>query len=172
MSGEINRVPEGLLSLLDMKARGQNPRTLSGVLQAGVDLTQLYLWGRRARASGSAVVLPTTFGAIDITGPSVIVPQTQLWIVERVTTYTSNPLIGSGQLRWVNAWRFNPNRRYHVLGDCLPYVASNTDAPSLGYTGPFIAGPGDAPAIIVNENAAFTVDPTMLMEILYVPLDL
>ncbi len=47
MEAPINRYPGGLLGFLDIKAMGENPRTLSTVVQPLVDLTPYYLGSKR-----------------------------------------------------------------------------------------------------------------------------
>lgn len=51
MASLINRVPPGLLSLLDIKASGQNPTILPDTLVPQLDVTDLYLNGFGEQAS-------------------------------------------------------------------------------------------------------------------------
>ncbi len=77
MTGEINRVPRALLSLLDMKARGQNPRSLANELDASIDVLPLYLQDQRRDIS-----VDVTVNAIGVySGAALFVPQNQLWWV-------------------------------------------------------------------------------------------
>jgi len=57
MAGEVNRVPLGLLGLLDMKARGQTPRILDPSVQLGIEAADFYLQANRTtiQAAGSFV---------------------------------------------------------------------------------------------------------------------
>lgn len=59
---QVNRVPPGLLSLLDMKALGQNPVTLSEQLVPTLDLYENYI------ASISRVEDGNTTGTVGATG--------------------------------------------------------------------------------------------------------
>lgn len=88
MAGEINRVPRALLSLLDMKARGQNPRQLEAGLRGSVDLTQLYLEDTRRD-----LVASVTVNAIGYySAANLTVPQTQMWWVHGL--YMVGPAAG------------------------------------------------------------------------------
>jgi len=76
MTGEINRVPQGLLSLLDMKARGQTPRVLAPEVGLSIEAFQLYglQQRRRTRVVSAAISSATTF-------PLITIPQTEVWCV-------------------------------------------------------------------------------------------
>jgi hypothetical protein len=100
MTGEINRVPQGLLSLLDMKARGQNPRLLSSEAALSIEAFQLYGLQLRRR-------LRFNTAAIGVVGPqfpaAAVVPQNEVWLLLAQslvisalgagTTYTIAPIV-------------------------------------------------------------------------------
>lgn len=57
MTGIVNRVPTGLLSILDMKARGQNPRNLSPNVDLSIEGLQLYLLQNRETRIGQTGII-------------------------------------------------------------------------------------------------------------------
>lgn len=75
---DINRVPLGLLSLLDIQSQGSYPADLQATVQAGIDITHLYLAAKRQELVQVGGGVSTTLG-----GQSgfVVVPQGELWLV-------------------------------------------------------------------------------------------
>jgi len=90
MSGEINRVPVGLLSLLDMKARGQSPRMLSGEVSSSLEILQLYLQNDRRLIRQSVTAALGVRQAVVFT-----VPQQQFWLVHGLHTSSGTLAAGS-----------------------------------------------------------------------------
>lgn len=87
MPGKVNRVPQGLLSLLDMKQGGENPHELSQLLIATLEITDLYL--SAIRQTLSANVTPAGTGFITAAlGPS----NGELWYVRQVSCVSSGVL--------------------------------------------------------------------------------
>jgi len=81
--GQINRVPRGLLGLLDAKTGGRTPPETTGVLSPVIDLTPNYLADipfEIAQASSPAAALTpgTNYGI-------VTVPAGELWYVYQVS---------------------------------------------------------------------------------------
>lgn len=168
MSGEINRVPAALLSLLDMKARGNSPRDLSGTLTATIDLFDLYTLDRRVVAVGQAGPITSVGGFFDSSSPqATLVPQNEYWYVHHVTCRALAPLNGAtGALVFRPFWR-TVNQRIHVLGEiAASQVWTNGDRPSANYERPFWMGPGDVLGVAVERFAAFTVAPDIAIETL------
>lgn len=64
MPSLINRVPPGLLSLLGVKALGQNPSILPDTVQPQLELLDMYLAGnaQEAQSTTSAINLPGIWG--------------------------------------------------------------------------------------------------------------
>jgi hypothetical protein len=87
MTGEINRVPAGLLALLDMKARGQNPRMLSAETQLGLDALPLYTLNQRVvRTSGNIALNSAGYlGAFTV-------PNTDAWLLWSIAFRSSAAL--------------------------------------------------------------------------------
>lgn len=71
----VNRVPRGLLGLLDAKTQGQTPGDTVGVLSPVIDLTPNYLADipfSTAQASDIGFVTGTNFGVVEV-------PAGELW---------------------------------------------------------------------------------------------
>jgi len=79
--GTINRVPAGLLGLLDAKTQGQTPQDSSGVLSPTIDLTPNYL-ANIPYTAGLANEVSTTIGLKAI----LEVPAGELWYVYAVSS--------------------------------------------------------------------------------------
>lgn len=81
MPSRINRVPQGLLSFLDLKAQGRAPDTFPDVLTPVVDLTNFYLLEKTlnggATASLAAGTTSQTFGA----SPMIVADEQTLRLV-------------------------------------------------------------------------------------------
>ena len=89
MTGIINRVPVGLLDLLDMKSRGQSPRELAGQVQGGIDLLPLYEIDLQ-RAAASVVVNVNAPGSTH----GIQVPNDEIW---HVLLHSVNASPGAGE---------------------------------------------------------------------------
>lgn len=76
MAGAINRFPQGLLALLDLKTRGENPNQLGNTVQAGVDLLPFYELGQGWRWSSNAALGV----ALNAVAP-VLVPNDEVWLI-------------------------------------------------------------------------------------------
>lgn len=87
MAGNVNRVPQGLLSLLDMKAAGENPRELANLLAGVLDLTDLYLSNLRQTVSANVTPAGTAFISAGL-GPSA----GEIWYVRQATCVSSGVL--------------------------------------------------------------------------------
>jgi len=78
----VNRVPRGLLGLLDAKTQGQTPADTNGVLSPVIDLTPNYLADiplQVAQANNVGNAVGTLYG-------TVTVPNGELWYVYVVAT--------------------------------------------------------------------------------------
>jgi hypothetical protein len=76
----INRFPEGLLALLDLKSRGNTPSDLSDVVQPGLDMLPFYELGQQLQwvnANAAAAVGPAV--------APVTVPDGEVWLVRQAT---------------------------------------------------------------------------------------
>lgn len=78
----INRVPPGLLSLLDTKSGGVNPLQLSEVLSGSLELLPFYTAANSGLVSGNTAATNVT-GAVAPTasGNNFRTPNSELWIL-------------------------------------------------------------------------------------------
>ena len=153
----IQRPPLGLLGLLDSKAGGQNPNSLSDEVRPVVDLNSFYGVQTRfsvnaALAAGAiaigANVFPVTLGS----------PQTgQLWVMRAIGVRCTAAYAAA-------TWRFNAgvfdlrNNSYVALTDTVGGVVG--DQPSVGaLLDGYIWRPGDQ-LCLWAVNAAGAVDVT------------
>lgn len=80
MPSIINRVPTGLLSALDLKARGQNPHLLDDLVSPQIDLWPLYIAGRE-HAEQVVVAAPAAPWSGWVA--ALTVPEGEAWYVLR-----------------------------------------------------------------------------------------
>lgn len=108
MARELNRVPLGLLSILDMKARGDTPRELNPSLVPTIDILKLYLLQNRESIVGATDTItdPGLYLDVSTTGPggtpATQVPNDELWYVHHYTQFViTTDLLPTGiQLVW------------------------------------------------------------------------
>lgn len=81
--GIINRVPRGLLSLLDSQTQGKNPDSFGEVIAPTFDMVNLFAMskGFESIQSTSVPLLVPTSGVAFVT-----VPVSEVWLVRTVTT--------------------------------------------------------------------------------------
>ena len=77
----INRVPQGLLPLLDAKTLGRTPSEFSNTLQATLDLKQMYLDDIPLETVQATAAGANALGAF----ARVTVPDGELWAVQGLT---------------------------------------------------------------------------------------
>ena len=150
MTGEINRVPVGLLSLLDMKARGQAPRALSGEVQAELDILRIYLENDR--------VLERTSASIGAAGVSVLpaltVLQNENWYVHGF--YLQSGALAAGTTVTVapaiqRVDNFSNNTMWLQIGPQITATVGQWIFGGVTFTTPYIARPGDVFAIVASS---------------------
>lgn len=150
----INRVPPGLLSLLDIKSLGLNPVLLSDELGGTIELGGLYIAAIAQEQIGqtAAVAAP---GAVSTTfsGSTFRPPPGELWVVEKAAAQPT-AVLGAGQ-----SYRFRLCVYDSTLGPLLWVGDSSTgaagDRPSVGANG-IILGPGQGLGIQVDSVTAGT----------------
>jgi hypothetical protein len=146
--GFINRVPLGLLGLLDLKQQGESPAALAPLVNGVIDLTHLYASQTRAAVSQASTVtgVGVTAGAFS----NLVVPQGELWLVYGMTATLSVPPLGAGataqyQVGFVD----NGIGRFNALGIPSPSFATGADGIS-DFDGAILLQPGDAPQVYVT----------------------
>ena len=75
---DINRIPFGLLSLLDIQNQGGYPADLQSTVQANIDLTQLYMAGKRQELIQVGGGITNVVGGL---GNFVVVPDGEVWLI-------------------------------------------------------------------------------------------
>lgn len=88
MPSTINRYPQGLLSLFDMKARGTTPPLLDDVTQLGFDVTQLYAASNRRVWAESFALTASSDGWNSST--ALHVPQNEIWLLDWLSILSSS----------------------------------------------------------------------------------
>lgn len=118
MSGEVNRVPVGLLSILDMKARGQNPRVLDGTLGASIELLDLYLQQNRQslQAGTNFVNARGFFGAFTV-------PQGSIYWVHNISASIAAPLAAGTTYKFRLGYQIDALARFMAIGPAETYTA-------------------------------------------------
>lgn len=147
MAGEINRVPVGLLSLLDMKARGQSPRILSSQVDASLEMLDFYLQNGRQVFSGSA-----TSGAAPANAVIGTVPQNELWYIHGISVNSGTLTAALGVCPSVARVNTAGSVLIVNLGD--PFAFATGDQVRAGWKGPFIFQPGDQPGVSFFRSTA------------------
>lgn len=151
MPSLINRVPPGLLSLLGIKALGQNPSVLGDLLQAHLDVTSLYL---NAFADVTAATT-TAFSSPGIQGPSgFTVPPGEMWVVTRACAYTSSALAAATAARVRMAVYDTVQQRLQLVGEAASGIAG--ERMSCALDGPIVLTSGEAVQVYCEAFTAGT----------------
>lgn len=94
----FNRYPRGWLGFLDAKTSGQGPSTFTEEVRPTLDVYQFLYSQMRECVTGVS-------GAVAGLGPqgpaALIVPQDELWFIERVVAFTSTLLAGAETINHV-----------------------------------------------------------------------
>lgn len=90
----FNRIPRGLLGLLDAKVRGQSPQVLRDELQLTLDGFGFYFAGAAELQAGQTLI-PVTEGPITFQNNALIVPNDELWWVDTFSV-GANSILGAG----------------------------------------------------------------------------
>lgn len=135
----INRVPAGLLQLLELKSQGITPPDLSSVLQGQIDLLPFYVGGN--------LITDFNFTAAAVAGSTVerIIPAGERWLVVNVTWAILGPTVAgacSGMIEFQPAGQ--PGVNIIGSGEHVNTIPIQT----WGFHGapgffPILAGPGD-----------------------------
>lgn len=135
----ITRTPPGLLSLLDLKVGGQNPRELSDLVLPTLDVTELYATNSRfvGRFSGSKAAIGPS--ASDFT-----VPNDEIWILKAVSAHTATlgPGMSIGITPTIN-YRQTAGTSGFVYLDTTRDIYGPTDFAVTGWDGELILRPGE-----------------------------
>lgn len=129
----INRIPPGLLSLLDLKTMGQNPVLLGDELLAQIDLTELYVGAVATTRQGTTNAFAAPGLYPTATGYSFVAQPGELLVIEKVCIIpTANLAVGVTQ---------------------RARIAVADSAGVMTYVSPAASGTaGERPAVAVDRN--------------------
>lgn len=165
MSGEINRVPTGLLNALDMTARGTTPRTLASEVQAGIDIRDLYELGREVTVVGLTATI-NAVGPWGVTG--LVVPEREYWRITNMAVIQNTGLAASTTYRVAVGVRRTVGTVPYALTFNQPQESTATQAIFCGWVGSFWARPTDQPVICV-ERVTVGIAIPLTLSVTYVP---
>jgi len=150
--GTLNRIPDPLLSLLELKQRGANPDTLSDTVVPTIDVTRMYNAARPSCFAGTVDLLSGEIYAspLAFNVAQVVVPDNEIWWLRTFTvelfgvdlpdTITAlwiqqlAPLIIIDQLAQGNdGVPLSPPVQPTIVGESTPWDANGIpDAPAIG----------------------------------------
>lgn len=142
MPSLINRVPPGLLSLLGIKALGQNPSVLADILTPELDVTDLYFAAFSEQAGGTTGAI-TTAGTAPFS--ALTVPPGELWYLDRLAIVSTGALAASTTYRVAAAIYDNAGQRLEYVDQSESFVTGDRCVCRLSR--PFILGPAMSPAL-------------------------
>lgn len=147
MPGLINRVPQGLLSLLDLKAQGENAKQLGGELQTVIDTSDLYIGS--IRRSQSSTITPAGVGLNLFT--ALTVPAGFVWVVTHATVFNAGVLPAAATNAFVCGYQPADTAQFVGLGDLGQSVTGERGVST--YSGRIFAlQPGDTLAAFVTRS--------------------
>lgn len=147
----INRIPPGLLSLLDIKSSGVNPLTLGDNLIGSIDLNAAYIAGLASTRFGVTLAIATT-GAQAIGGGSgfnFAVGPGQLMIADKFAIRASAAL-GAGVAYSFRACVYDSNLGVVVHVGPLS-TGTVGDLPIAGFDGPVYVAAGYSIGMYVED---------------------
>lgn len=138
MPSLINRVPPGLLSLLGIKAMGQNPVVLTDELRPTIELLDFYAGANAIRLNGSTGNL-TGVGLFQI---SALQPPTgEIWLIHSCFFRTNAVLAAATTIRG-RAVVHDVSLGVPVYADSGTLSGTTAEQPSMGWGRPVIIQPG------------------------------
>lgn len=147
MPSLINRVPPGLLSLLDIKALGENPSTLADVVQPTIDLLDFYFRIYSSLVTDFTAV-PAAVGFQPVTafdtGPGEIV------ICAGLGCIADSTLAAGTTVRWTPVIADQATGR--VLSQVAPETSGQaTEQPYTGTDAVVALGPGTRLGVMISQ---------------------
>lgn len=132
----INNIPSGLLSLLQLKEQGQNPNELGNLVVPTLDLLPFYMATLQTDQVQVSAAINAVGAVLDTT---LVVPPNEVWLVSH---YSVIALMGAAQTITVQPL-FRPLVVNQALGPAVA-VAANQQGIAITQTLPFIARQGSA----------------------------
>jgi len=167
MPSLVNRVPPGLLSLLGIKAGGQNPAILPDTLQPTLELLELYIAGNAQETLQltSAVNLPGIWGIVSpAPGPG------EIYYVERFSVGILS-VLAAGTVYRVQPAIYDASAANKVWTFGPPVSAAAGEIFNCASDRPFILPAGYRLAAMVSQYTAGT-PVQMRVAARYVPLSI
>lgn len=137
----INRVPAGLLGLLDIKSMGATPNRIEQRIRPIVDLQRFWsAQGRQFKFNTPGTVSVNNVGIF--ISNELVVPPGKAWLVESHMAFAST--LGAGAQLAFAATIFGPNNQYIMAAPLTnTYAVGNQPMSSLNFDGNiFVALPG------------------------------
>jgi hypothetical protein len=157
----IQRVPKGLLDLLNMKGSGLLPQDLSGVVSPSLEMFDLYAQDKfvSTRTSTNVANLNGFWG---ISGTAPWVPDGELWLLSHLTVTSTNMAAGETYRLAVAISRASFST-LEIVGE---YVSASGVTQRIGighdFERPKILQPRDSIGVYVTDIAAgahaFSID--------------
>jgi hypothetical protein len=143
----INRVPKGLLGLLDLKTQGDNPPQLVAGVQPSIELRDFYAQSTRDTLSAAVAV-----GALGQFSPAaLVVPQGELWLVYGMSATMSAPPIAGAATIALSIGVCPAEASSRFIGfENMDRVGVAGEDIALGWSGCYWFGPGDQPSFWVT----------------------
>lgn len=147
MPAFINRFPQGLLGLLDLKTQGENPSQLSPLVQGTIELGDSYLINQRASNSQNSTLtgLGVTAGAYS----NLVVPQGEIWVLYNLTAELGTPPLAAATFACSVGFVPTDNNRFIGLVSNGPTAVAAADF-ITAWEGRILLGPGDSPQVFVT----------------------
>lgn len=138
MPAFINRVPTGLLSLLDLKAQGENAKELSYQLFTVIDALEFYLAPIRVNVTNqnAPVIGPQSGGATLTANPG------EIWVVRSVSAFSNADIAAAATLE-ITVGFIPVAGVFQGLGNNSGTKTTAQRCLST-YADPFVLQPGDA----------------------------
>lgn len=165
MPSLINRVPPGLLSLLGIKAMGENPVVLSDQLQPTLELSDLYAGANAIRLNGSTGNITGT-GLFQVT--ALQPPSGEIWVVSSCCYRTNAALAAATTIRG-RAVVHDVSLGVPVYADSGTLTGTTGEQPSMGWARPVIIPPGYGVGVFIDAAIIGTA-PTVRFDALLLRL--
>lgn len=151
MPSIINRIPPGLLSMLDIKAQGENPKFLSDTVTPGMEFLPFYeLQKYEAQVSSIIATAAVGFSA------GIQVPEGQYWHVKHHSVFVTN--VAAGEICWFSPYIFGwlfPGAYFEgPVGDEVRGTGTATEVLTGWAPTDYWMGPGDQAGIRINNLSA------------------
>lgn len=165
MPSLINRVPPGLLSLLGIKAMGENPVVLTDELTPSIELLDFYAGANAIRLNGSTGNITGT-GLFQVT--ALQPPTGEIWLINTCCYRTNAALAAATTIRG-RAVVHDVSLGVPVYADSGTLTGTTGEVPSMGWSRPVIVQPGYGVGLFI-DSATIGTAPTVRFDALLLRL--